>query len=84
MVAGESVQGVDEKGLDYLLSQAGVTLDDVRGLIKSMNDVLGNKKVQESLVQTAVNLKELTGNMNADNGSNGHIIGKIINKILIK
>ena len=64
LVAGESVQGVDEKGLDYLLSQAGVTLDDVRGLIKSMNDVLGNKKVQESLVQTAVNLKELTGNMN--------------------
>ena len=64
LVAGESVQGVDEKGLDYLLSQAGVTLDDVRGLIKSMNEVLGNKKVQESLVQTAVNLKELTGNMN--------------------
>lgn len=60
---GETVQGVDEKGLDYLLSQAGVTLDDVRELIKSMNAVLGNKNVQESLIQSAVSLKEITGNM---------------------
>lgn len=44
--------------------QASVTLDDVRGLIKSMNDILGNQDVQKSLIQTAVNLKDLTGNMN--------------------
>lgn len=39
LVGGEEVHGVDEKGLDYLLVQASVTLDDVRGLIKSMNDI---------------------------------------------
>lgn len=61
---GESVEGVDEKGLDYLLAQAGTTLEDVQVLIKSMNAILGNKNVQNSLVQTAVNLNELTGNMN--------------------
>lgn len=64
LVGGESVQGVDEKGLDYLLAQAGTTLVDVQELIKSMNTILGNKNVQNSLVQTAVNLNELTGNMN--------------------
>lgn len=64
LVGGEEVHGVDEKGLDYLLVQASVTLDDVRGLIKSMNDILGNQDVQKSLIQTAVNLKDLTGNMN--------------------
>ena len=64
LAGGESVQGVDEKGLDYLLAQAGTTLVDVQELIKSMNTILGNKNVQNSLVQTAVNLNELTGNMN--------------------
>ena len=64
LVGGESVEGVDEKGLDYLLSQAGTTLDDVKELIKSMNMILGNKNVQDSLIQTAVNLNKLTGNMN--------------------
>lgn len=63
LVGGENVQGVDEKGLDYLLSQAGLTLNDVRQLLKSMNTVLGNKDVQESLVQSAISLKEITGNM---------------------
>ena len=47
LVGGEEVHGVDEKGLDYLLVQASVTLDDVRGLIKSMNDILGNQDVQQ-------------------------------------
>lgn len=64
LVGGESVQGVDEKGLDYLLAQAGTTLEGVQELIKSMNTILGNKNVQNSLIQTAVNLNELTGNMN--------------------
>lgn len=64
LAGGESVQGVDERGLDYLLAQAGTTLVDVQELIKSMNTILGNKNVQNSLVQTAVNLNELTGNMN--------------------
>lgn len=64
LAGGESVQGVDEKGLDYLLAQAGTTLVDVQELIKSMNTILGNKNVQNSLIQTAVNLNELTGNMN--------------------
>lgn len=64
LVGGESVQGVDEKGLDYLLAQAGTTLEGVQELIKSMNTILGSENVQNSLIQTAVNLNELTGNMN--------------------
>lgn len=64
LAGGESVEGVDEKGLDYLLAQAGTTLDDVKELIKSMNRILGNRNVQDSLIQTAVNLNKLTGNMN--------------------
>ena len=64
LVGGESVQGVDEKGLDYLLAQAGTTLEGVQELIKSTNTILGSENVQNSLIQTAVNLNELTGNMN--------------------
>lgn len=61
---GELVEGMDERGLDYLLSQAGVTLDEVRDLIKSMNAIIGNKDVQNSLIQTSINIKEMTANMN--------------------
>ena len=49
LVGGEEVHGVDEKGLDYLLVQASVTLDDVRGLIKSMNDILGEPRCTRNL-----------------------------------
>ncbi len=64
LAGGESVIGVDERGLDYLLAQAGNTMEDVQELIKSMNAILGNKDVQQSLSQTAINLKDLTENMN--------------------
>ena len=64
LAGGESVVGVDERGLDYLLAQAGTTMADVQDLIKSMNAILGDKEVQKSLSQTAINLKDLTGNMN--------------------
>ena len=37
---------------------------DLQELIKSMNAILGNKDVQESMIQTAVNMKNLTANLN--------------------
>ena len=64
VAAGAVVQGLEEKGLDYLFAQAGTTMADLQELIKSMNAVLGNKDVQNSMIQTAANLKDLTGNMN--------------------
>lgn len=63
LVGGESITGVDEKGLEYLLAQAGSTMIEVQELIKSMNTILGNKDVQQSLIQTALNLEDLTHNM---------------------
>ncbi len=64
VAAGAVVDGLEEKGLDYLFAQAGTTMADLQELIKSMNAVLGNKDVQDSMIQTALNMKELTGNMN--------------------
>lgn len=64
VAAGSVVQGLEEKGLDYLFAQAGTTMADLQELIKSMNAVLGNKDVQDSMIQTAVNMKNLTANLN--------------------
>ncbi len=64
MADGASVIGVDEKGLDYLFAQAGTTMADVQDLIKSMNAILGNQDVQNSLIQSAMNVRDITENMN--------------------
>lgn len=64
VASGDTIEGIDEKGLDYLFSQAGATMEDLQKLIQSMNGILGNKDVQESMIQTSINLKNLTGNMN--------------------
>lgn len=62
--SGDIIEGIDERGLDYLFSQAGATMTDLQQLIQSMNGILGNKDVQDSMIQTSINLKNLTGNMN--------------------
>lgn len=60
----ELVMGVDEHGLDYMMQMASTTIIQLQELIHSMNTVLGNKDVQQSMIQTALNLRDLTKNMN--------------------
>lgn len=61
---GDVVNGRNGRGMDYMLSQAGVTLEELQKLVKSLNDILGNPAVKDSLTQSALNLKDFTGNLN--------------------
>lgn len=64
VTANEIVVGTDEKGMNYLLNEAGGTLVQMQELMNNMNKVIGDKKVQQAMIDTAMNLQELTANMN--------------------
>ncbi len=60
---GDVVNGTEEYTIESLVASASQTLDKVNDLVTSMNKVLGNPEVQDSLVKTAANLKNITANM---------------------
>lgn len=61
--AGEVVQGSGEQGIERMMGKATQTMEEMQKLMKSINDVLGNQDVKDSMVQSAINIKELTGNL---------------------
>ncbi|MDL2280608.1 MlaD family protein [Selenomonadales bacterium OttesenSCG-928-I06] len=59
----EYVNGIDPQNLDELFSEATSALKQMRGLIKSLEDVFGDEKVKGALRDSALNSKELTENL---------------------
>ncbi len=57
---GDYLIGEDEKGMDTLMEGIDKTLGQVQELLGSVNDVLGNKDLQRSLVQSMVNIQDVT------------------------
>ncbi|MGL5269202.1 MAG: MlaD family protein, partial [Selenomonadaceae bacterium] len=61
---GAVVNGTSGRGMDYMMNKAGMTLEEMQKLVKSLNEIFGSDAVKQSLIQSAVNVKELTANMN--------------------
>lgn len=61
---GAIVSGTSGRGVDYMMNKAGMTLEEMQKLVKSLNEIFGSDAVRQSLVQSAINVKELTANMN--------------------
>ena len=61
--ANEYIQGVDPHNLDELLSESTATLKQIRGLVKSLEDVFGDEQVKNALKESAYNSRELTNNL---------------------
>ncbi len=61
---GAVVSGTSGRGVDYMMNKAGMTLEEMQKLVKSLNEIFGSDAVRQSLVQSAINVKELTANMN--------------------
>ena len=57
---GDYLIGEDEQGMDTLMDGIDKTLGQVQELLNSVNDVLGNKDLQRSLVQSMVNIQDVT------------------------
>ncbi len=62
--AGETVEGTDQQGLEQMIASANGVLKDVQVLVASMNKMFGDERFQTSVVESAQNVKEMTGNMN--------------------
>lgn len=62
--AGDAINGKDQQGLDRLLVTADSVLLDIQKLVQSLNNVFGDERVQNALIDSAVSVKELTENLN--------------------
>lgn len=62
--AGDIVTGYDQRGLDQVMVTADDVLLDIQKLVNSLNDIFGDERVKHALVDSAVNAKELTENLN--------------------
>lgn len=63
LAAGDTVQGTEERNITSLMASVSDTLDKVDKMVTSVNNVIGNPQVQDSLIESAVNLKNITGNI---------------------
>ena len=57
------VKGDVPQDLDKLIATADKVLLDMQKLVNSLNDVFGDEKVKTSLIESAVNARELTNNL---------------------
>ena len=57
---GDVVTGKPERGMESIMNTANATMEEMKELVRSMNRIVGNSDVQDSLIQTAMNLREIT------------------------
>lgn len=60
---GEYVYGVPEQTMDALLANMNRLVEDVHEMVVSMNAVVGDPRLQNSLVDTVVNVQGVTANL---------------------
>lgn len=73
---GEYVYGVGEQTMDSILGSMNKLMEEVHGMVASMNHVLGSKELQHSLVDTAVNVRDITANLRDLTGSFAQMAGE--------
>lgn len=61
---GAVVQGFDEQGFEQLMVSANATLLDVQKLVQSLQAIFGDERMRGALVDSAVNAREMTENLN--------------------
>ncbi len=58
------VEGKSQKSLDDLITRADLVMADMETLLSSLNTIFGDERVQQSFIESAINIKELTANLN--------------------
>ncbi|WP_462332661.1 MlaD family protein [Schwartzia sp. (in: firmicutes)] len=60
---GEYVYGITEVTMDSMMANMNMVVNKVHDLMDSVNKVLGNPNLQSSMVETAINVRDITANM---------------------
>lgn len=61
---GEVIVGYEQRGLDHLMVTADDVMLEVQKLVKSLNGIFGDDRVRTAMIDSALNAKELTENLN--------------------
>ncbi|MBP2664486.1 MAG: virulence factor Mce family protein [Firmicutes bacterium] len=64
LVPNDKVYGENPQGMDELMVSANQVLDEVKTLVKALNDIIGDEKVRAALKATALNTRDITDNLN--------------------
>lgn len=64
LAPGDVVNGRSPQGIEQMMEQTNTVLKDMHKLMESMNAMFGDPQVQQSLVASTVNIRELTENLN--------------------
>lgn len=64
IAAGAEIEGKSGQGIDEMLIASSQALDKVNDLLDSFNNVLGDKKVQESVRVGLMNTRDISDNLN--------------------
>jgi len=62
-VDGDFVIGTDETSVDSVLENVSEAVSDVHDLLGSLNDILGNPRMKESVLGSAENVREVTAHI---------------------
>lgn len=60
---GDFVIGTDETSVDSVLENVSEAVSDVHDLLGSLNDILGNPRMKESVLGSAENVREVTAHI---------------------
>lgn len=60
---GDFVNGYGERGMDAAMERANQVMDEVKLLLKAMNEVVGDPRIKAAVIGSAGNMQEITENM---------------------
>lgn len=63
MADGDNVNGTESATVETLVASASQTMEKVDQMVTSMNKIIGDPRMQDSIVESAVNLKNITTNI---------------------
>lgn len=72
--SGSVITGSNPKGIDEFLDKSSDVLKKLENVLDSMNNIVGDKELQDSLKKTVVNMDKITGNIEALTGSMADIL----------
>ncbi|SDD82054.1 MlaD family protein [Sporomusa acidovorans] len=64
LAPNDQVYGESPQGMDELIAAANQVLAEVKLLVQSLNDVIGDEKVRAALKQITFNTRDITDNLN--------------------
>lgn len=64
LAPGATIKGQAQQGMEELVSNANSAIKDFQKLINSLNEIFSNQNLKTSVIESAINIRKITENMN--------------------